>query len=112
MPDQGRIITPDGVRKQVGHFALPRGVIMPGKRIALPKDVDALPRYMVHRRQRRCTQCSMSFTETIIAPIGEEPKERPVEDRPDLCSNCFDKLNAGITLIRPAPKRPPVPEKI
>lgn len=107
-----RILTPEEARER-GAIELPPGLLQPGqRRLTLDQVTSLAAPEMIHRRTRECTDCGVSFTETIIAPVGEAPKPRDKDERPDLCANCFKKLNRFPILGARKPKGIDAPRRI
>ena len=107
-----RVLTDDEARER-GALILPAGAL--GQEISKISGRDlgrTLPEEMVTRHTRICTTCSISFTETVIHPVNEPPKPRDPDERPDLCANCFKKLNRFPLIGAKRPRGHDVPRQI
>jgi hypothetical protein len=110
---RGRRVVTDEEARERGALILPPDALPPGVRRVAGKDLGRMVRpEMVSRRQRTCTGCSVSFTETVIHPAGDAPKPRDVDERPDLCANCFKKLSRFPIIGATRPRGRDVPRHI
>lgn len=107
-----RVLTEDEAREK-GAILVPPGSLPAGIRKIQGKDLaKTLPPEMVHTRKVICSECSVVFTETIISPLGEAPTPRDPDERPDLCQNCFKKLNRFPIIGAQRPRGRDVPRRI
>jgi hypothetical protein len=107
-----RVLTDEEVRERAA-LILPAGALGPEISKISGKDLGrALPEEMVTRHTRTCTGCRVSFTETVIHPPDEAPKPRDPDERPDLCANCFKKLNRFPLIGATRPRGHDVPRQI
>lgn len=110
---KGRRVLTDEEAIERGALILPADALAPGVHRVAGRDLGRMVRpEMVLRCQRTCTDCAVSFTETIIHPEGEEPQPRDPDERPDLCANCFKKLNRFPMIRATRPRGYDVPRQI
>ena len=107
-----RVLTPQEAEER-GAIIVPSGALPAGIRKIKRRDLaKTLPREMVSKIPRICTECSTRFIETIIHPVGELPQPRAREERSDLCANCFQKLNHFPIIGAKKPRGNDVPRRI